>query len=100
VKKETRKRVEFKLKAEPGRRVSVTGTFNDWDPEKNPMKDNPDSGHYKATLLLPPGRYEYKFVVNGEWLVDANCPECVANGIGSSNSVLCVQGPKGGRGAS
>jgi hypothetical protein len=54
------------------------------------MSDNPGSGHCKTTLVLPPGRHEYKFVVNGEWCVDANCAECVPNDQGSLNSVVTV----------
>jgi len=85
-----RKRVRFELQTEPGSQVCVAGTFNNWDPMVNPMKDNPDRGHCAATLLLPPGRHEYKFVVNGEWIADPNCPEWVPNEQGSLNSVITV----------
>lgn len=88
--KPTSKKTRFELKAAPGSAVSVAGTFNDWDPTKNPMKDNPGSGHYKAVIALPPGKNEYKFVVNGEWCVDPNCPEWAPNNCGTLNSVLHV----------
>ena len=84
------KKVGFQLIAEPGCEVYVAGTFNNWDPRQYPMLDNPDSGHYKTTLVLPPGRHEYKFVVNGEWRVDSNCPEWEPNDQGSRNSVIAV----------
>jgi 1,4-alpha-glucan branching enzyme len=80
----------FELEAEPGRRVFVAGSFNGWDPAANPMMDNPDSGHYKAAIRLPPGRHEYKFVVDGEWRVDPKCPARVSTGSGMENSVLVV----------
>ena len=82
------KKVGFQLMAEPGSEVFVTGTFNNWDPKQYPMRDNPNGGLYKTTLVLPPGRHEYKFVVNGKWVMDPNCPETVPNGQGSQNSVL------------
>lgn len=85
------KKVTFQLTTAPGSKVCVAGTFNSWDPGKNPLKENPRSGHYKTVIAIPLGRHEYKFVVDGEWLVDPNCPESVPNGRGSFNSVICVQ---------
>ena len=84
------KNVNLQLAVKPGSEVFVAGTFNDWDPKQHRMSDNPGSGHCKITLVLPPGRHEYKFVVDGEWLVDPNCPESVPNAQGSLNSVLTV----------
>lgn len=84
------KKVSFQVEVEPGSEVFVAGSFNNWDPTANPLKDNPGSGHCKATLALPPGRHEYKFVVNGEWRLDPNCSELVPNDQGSLNSVLHV----------
>ena len=90
MKKTAGKKIEFQLKAAPGNRVSVVGAFNNWDPAKNPMKDNPDGGHFKTVVALPPGKHEYKFVVGGAWLEDPNCSEGVPNCYGSSNSVISV----------
>ncbi len=86
----SRKQKQFKLAAAPGSQVSVAGTFNNWDPMANPMKDNPDSGMYKTTLRLAPGRYEYKFVVNGEWCIDPKGSAGVSNDFGDMNSVVIV----------
>ena len=84
------KPVCFELVTEPGSQVCLAGTFNNWDPRSTPMKDNPRSGHYKARLLLQPGRYEYKFVVNGAWCADPKCPDFVPNDTGTLNSVIDV----------
>jgi 1,4-alpha-glucan branching enzyme len=84
------KEVRFELTVEPGSQVCVVGTFNNWDPAVNPMKDNPGSGHCLAITRLQPGRHEYKFIVNGEWRVDPNCAESVPNDQGSLNSVIAV----------
>jgi 1,4-alpha-glucan branching enzyme len=84
------RKVSFQLTTDPGREVFVAGTFNNWDPKQYRMSDNPGSGHWKTTLVLPPGRHEYKFVVNGEWRADPNCPESVPNDQGSLNSVITV----------
>jgi 1,4-alpha-glucan branching enzyme len=90
MKKTVGRKVSFQVTAEPGSEVFVAGTFNNWDPRQHRMKDNPGSGHCKTTLVLPPGRHEYKFVVNGEWRVDPDCPEWAPNDQGSLNSVITV----------
>jgi 1,4-alpha-glucan branching enzyme len=89
MKETTRKRVRFDIKAEPGSKVFVTGSFNNWDAAKNKMKEN--NGTFSTSILLPQGRHEYKFVINGVWCVDPNCPDWVANGFGSLNSVVVVE---------
>ena len=87
---DTGERVRFELSAEPGSQVFVAGTFNHWNPTENPLKDNPDSGHFKASFSLPRGTHEYKFVVNGVWSIDPKCPNRASNAYGSLNSVLHV----------
>ena len=89
-KKPKRRRVEFVTEAEPGSRVSVAGTFNDWDPEAHPLTDRAGDGCFKRRMLLGPGRYEYKFVINGTWCVDPACPDWTSNDYGSLNSVIEV----------
>ena len=84
------KKVTFKIATDPGSKVFVAGSFNNWDVDQLQLRDNPDSGEYKITLPLPPGRHEYKFVVNGEWRLDPNCPDWQPNSMGTLNSVVSV----------
>ena len=86
----TRKWVDFELQAEPGAKVFIAGTFNDWDPAQVRMHERGNDGKYRTSLLLPKGRHEYKFVVDGVWCVDAKCQEWVPNNYGSLNSVVTV----------
>jgi len=88
--KNGKKRASFQIEAEPGSTVSVCGTFNSWRAGQFPMKDNPNGGIFKTTLILPSGTHEYKFVVNGEWLTDPNCQDQAPNDCGSMNSVIVV----------
>ncbi len=85
-----RDNVQFELSAEPGRQVFVAGTFNNWNPDATPLMDQAGNGHYKGALHVPQGTHEYKFVVNGVWLSDPKCVDCVPNGYGSMNSVIHV----------
>ncbi len=101
-KKEGRNRVtEFRpdgsiqLRFQPGHPEStqslhVVGDFNDWERDADPMQRQADNS-FSIRLALAPGRYEYKFVVNGEWFVaDPNCPDSVDDGYGGRNSVMHV----------
>ncbi len=45
-------------------RIAVIADFNGWNVERTPLREvEPDI--YETTALLPDGRYEYKFLVNG-----------------------------------
>lgn len=69
--------------------VFVAGSFNDWHPAATDML-SVGEGKWVKELTLPPGSYEYRLVVDGEWLTDPSCPERVANPFGTENSVLRV----------
>ena len=43
-------------------------------------------------LALPPGTYEYRLVVDGEWIADPSAKETVPNPFGGVNSVLKANG--------
>ena len=83
------KRVTFTLDAPEAHAVSVAGTFCDWQTDACALKQN-RTGVWKKTRTLPPGRYEYRFVVDGEWRNDPNCTEHVLNAFGADNDVLHV----------
>ena len=85
-----RENVQFELSVEPGSRVFVAGTFNNWSQTATPLEYCPDRGHFKVSLHIPKGTYEYLFVVNGAWFNDPKCGECVPNSLGTSNNVLHV----------
>lgn len=83
-------RVTFRVRAEVGSKVSLAGSFNDWDPAAKPMVDKNGTGEFACTLTLPKGRYEYKFVINGTWCADPECTDWVQNDMGTLNSVKVV----------
>ena len=63
---------------------------HNWNPTQYRMRDNPGSGHCKTAFVLPPGRHEYKFVVNGKWMPDPNGRDSAPDGFGALNSVIHV----------
>ncbi len=82
----------FTLKR-PAQQVFLAGTFNNWNPTANPMEKGEDDT-WTLKLVLPPGRYEYKFVADGTWLEDPDNPNKSPDGYGGFNSVVLVA-PKG-----
>ena len=82
--------VTFVYNGTPGVQASLAGSFNDWEPEKNPMICKETAGVYSCDLLLPAGSYEYKLVVDGEWLTDQDNPNFSANDFGTLNSVINI----------
>jgi hypothetical protein len=70
--------------------VSVVGSFNGWSPAATPMVRGED-GRWQVKIRMRPGRFEYKFAVDGtEWVPDPSNPEAVDDGFGGRNSVLVV----------
>jgi 1,4-alpha-glucan branching enzyme len=84
------RRVNFRLEAPADSDVCLAGTFNNWDPSMHRLSRQNGNGAYAAAFLLPVGRHEYKFVVNGEWQCDPACPDWVPNEHGTMNSVIEV----------
>lgn len=73
--------------------VCIAGSFNDWQPDATPMTRR-DDGQWVKELVLPPGRYEYRFLVDGEWADDPAATELIPNSFGTANAVLVVAPPK------
>jgi RNA polymerase-binding protein DksA len=85
--------VRFILFYPEAQEVFVAGSFNNWNPGATPLTDM-GHGHWVKDLPLPPGRYEYQFVVDGRWMHDRAAKELVDNPLGGINSVLEVKRPQ------
>lgn len=80
----------FSLPAPGASSVAVAGTFNHWDRHSHLLAGPGPDGRWTITLPLPPGRYEYLYVVNGsEWVRDPSAP-FADDGLGGRNSVVMV----------
>jgi len=76
-------RFSLRLSGNP-RQVSVAGSFNQWTAV--PMRRQRD-GSYAATVAVPSGEHQYKFVVDGQWMTDPDNVACALNPYGTVNSV-------------
>ena len=83
--------VSFQLKGfARAREVAVVGSFNDGSPSPHADPMQRVDGRWQARLRVPPGRHEYKFWVDGDWLLDPAQGRQQADGSGNTNSVLQV----------
>jgi chromosome partitioning protein len=83
--------VVFTVEAPGAERVQLVGNFNGWVPEGSEMQH--EGRFWRKVVPLHPGRYLYRFVVDGQWLQDPMnqtaepCP-------GGYNSVLVLEGKR------
>lgn len=79
----------FEFQSNEAKTVCLAGSFNDWQPGATPMVALGD-GRWVKELTLPPGRHEYRLVVDGNWLDDPNAKETTPNPHGGVNAVVTV----------
>lgn len=81
-------KVTFTYKNDSASSVYLAGTMNGWSTTKNKMTKNA-AGVFTYTVELAPGQYEYKYVVDGNWVSDPSNPITIGN---DNNSVAIVPG--------
>jgi len=85
----TRRAVRFEVEVPQARSISVVGNFNDWKPEATPLTFIGGT-NWSRELSLAPGRYEYRFVVDGRWVDPPNAKAYVPNPRGGHNAIVEV----------
>ena len=71
-------------------RVGIVGDFNHWSEDEAFIMQRDDEGTWSKEIPLAPGIYEYKFVVDGNWLLDQTNPNTVVTPSGIRNSVIAI----------
>jgi len=74
--------------------VRIAGDFNGWVPDKGVRSEIGAEGGQRVwtkILRLPPGVYQYRYVVDGEWKPDPENREQVPSDTGVPTSVLVVR---------
>jgi hypothetical protein len=87
--KQVGEEVVFAAKFESAKKVLLAGDFNGWQPVSTPLK-NDRPGVWRMSLPLPPGRYRYRFVVDGKWVTDPHNQYVEANQYGELNNIVEV----------
>lgn len=79
----------FRLKGfADAKKVCVAGTFNNWSPNGFVMQKEGDE--WIIQQHLTPGKHQYKFVIDGKWVVDPANKLREPNEFGEENSVIWV----------
>ncbi|GAB4817836.1 hypothetical protein N2152v2_004882 [Parachlorella kessleri] len=73
--------------AHGGQTVQLEGSFDNWTQRHTMQQSGKD---FTLVKLLPPGVYQYKFIVDGQWRHDPNLP-CIMDDMGNINNVIEVQ---------
>jgi chromosome partitioning protein len=71
--------------------VQIAGDFNDWQPSKLNLDKVGESGVWQAAVKLPPGKYRYRLVVDGQWQQDPYNESTELNPFGGYNSIVEVK---------
>jgi chromosome partitioning protein len=83
--------VSFCMSAPTARKVYVAGEFNNWRLDAGASLERDEKGIWRGSLALPPGRYQYKYYVDGQWVVDPENPLRIVTENGIVNSLIKVK---------
>ncbi|HEX8148030.1 MAG TPA: glycogen-binding domain-containing protein [Pyrinomonadaceae bacterium] len=72
--------------------VVLTGTFNNWN--QSQLLFAREGDEWVCRVDLDPGVYQYKFVVDGDWLLDPSNPDTAEDEAGNVNNVLEIKPPE------
>jgi chromosome partitioning protein len=81
--------VLFTLSAPQAQRVQLAGDFNSWVPDGTEMEFS--NGVWKKILALTPGRYRYRYVVDGQWLSDPMNRYTEPSPFGDRDSIIDLE---------
>jgi Glycogen recognition site of AMP-activated protein kinase/Domain of unknown function (DUF3471) len=80
----------FRLKGHPNARVvAVAGNFNDWN--QSQVLCGKEGDEWVCRIDLATGKYTYKFIIDGDWILDPANPDTEDDERGFTNSVLVVK---------
>ncbi len=86
----TPQEVTFTIEAPGAERVLLAGDFNDWALDGSEM--DPIDGVWTKVIKLLPGRYRYRYVVDGRWQNDPSNAAVEPNPYGGHDSILVMEG--------
>jgi chromosome partitioning protein len=84
--------VMFTVEAPNAAHVQLAGDFNDWTPDGGEME--PVGRVWKKLLKLAPGRYRYRYVIDGQWRSDPRNAAVAPSSFGGDDSLLVLDEPQ------
>ena len=84
-------KVTFSVPAEEAKKVTVLGTFNEWDEKKAVELKKLKNGTFKGTVdLEKDNSYEFKYLVDGVFVNEEEADAYTTNEFGGQNAVLTL----------
>ncbi len=84
-----KQKTTFSLSAPEAGSVQLVGNFTGWEQSPVALKKL-KNGLWQTVVGLAPGRYEYRFLVDGHWTDDPGCKIRQPNQFGAENCVCVV----------
>ncbi|MFH2144419.1 MAG: AAA family ATPase [Candidatus Omnitrophota bacterium] len=81
---------KFVFHAPEASSVEIAGDFNSWVASQESKLKQEEPGVWSKVFYLEPGRYQYKFVVDGKWCTDPKNPHTEKDKTGNINSLLLI----------
>lgn len=82
-------KVTFSVPAEDAKKVTVLGTFNEWDEKKALQLKKLKNGTFKGTIdLEKDNSYEFRYLIDGNFINDEKADAYKTNEFGGENAVL------------
>ncbi|WP_028865757.1 alpha/beta hydrolase-fold protein [Psychromonas aquimarina] len=79
----------FSVNAPNAKQVYLAGEMTDWQPNILKMKKGPD-GVWFLPVYLEQGAWQYKFVIDGQWIYDKANPVTTDDGFEGYNSIIIL----------
>ncbi|NQU73682.1 MAG: AAA family ATPase [Candidatus Omnitrophica bacterium] len=80
----------FMFNSQTAKEVYLVGDFNNWSINESTRLTPKEKGIWERTVNLQPGRYRYKFVIDGQWMQDPQNDQIESNPFGGVDSILTV----------
>lgn len=82
-------KVTFAVPAEEAKKVTVLGSFNEWNTKKAVALKKLKNGTFKGTVdLEKDNSYEFKYLVDGTYVNDDQADAYAMNVYGTENGIL------------
>ncbi|HET8624494.1 MAG TPA: AAA family ATPase [Gemmatimonadales bacterium] len=89
----TAKGVVFTLDAPEAKTVQIAADFNNWNPDRTELERV--GAVWKTVLPLDPGRYRYRYVIDGTWVADPMNPLVEPSLYSGNDSLFVLEEPAG-----
>lgn len=82
---------DFSVQIENAKEVHLVGDFNNWSASSQSLLWEKEKGVWQKRIFLEPGKYHYKFIIDGRWVIDPQNDHIAPNPYGGMDSVLEIR---------